>query len=311
VRTLPCVRTRFFIIEYKPQHLAFATPHADPANREAMYLIDADTGEVSDTIPRQPGEDEIATLRRRFPRQRGFKPRIGESTLGGSEFYPRMWRPGMPLHRAVAWQPWAASVEAARALFDGMRRVFRVVEPTTENAHVYGHEIRQLLILACTEVESAWKAILRANGYAPTSKGKPRDEKHWKTTDYVKLLGPMRLAEWSVEFYSHAEYRSIRPFARWKDANATESLSWYRAYNAVKHNRESHFSDATMAHMIDAMAAVFIMIKAQFGTFSFDGDRSEREEFRVSSMPKWLPEDCYVPYTANYGSHPQEVPYPF
>jgi hypothetical protein len=45
------------------------------------------------------------------------------------------------------------------------------VEPTEELLNAFGHKTRQLLILACTEVETYWKYYLDKAGITPTGQG--------------------------------------------------------------------------------------------------------------------------------------------
>lgn len=56
----------------------------------------------------------------------------------------------------------------------------------------YGHLIRNTLLLAAMEFENECKGVLVANNYVPP--GGPR----WNTTDFVKVLGPLRLQEYEV-----------------------------------------------------------------------------------------------------------------
>ena len=94
---------------------------------------------------------------------------------------------------------------------------------------MYGHKIRELLLLACMEVESSWTAVLKINEY-----GKGR----LTTQDYVKLLSPMYLDRYWVNLPSY-KYPSIKPFEGWDAEDPKPSpCHWYHAYNQTKHDRE-------------------------------------------------------------------------
>ena len=82
----------------------------------------------------------------------------------------------------------------------------------------YGHEIRNLLILACTEIEAHWRGILNANRVK---------KDRYTTVDYVSLLDAMRLDKFSVNFPRYPWLRSRRPFEGWTSAAPTQSLRWY------------------------------------------------------------------------------------
>lgn len=216
--------------------------------------------------------------------------------LGGC--HPRIARHDYPEPSQLYHREWRGSVQAARNLFAEMRDVFRTIEPVEANDVTHGHRLRELLILACTEVESGWKGVLDAQGYG--SGGRDLNRR-----DYVKLMKPMRLGEWTVHLFSHPGYRPIKPFAGWTP-NTTGTLPWYDDYNATKHGREQSFARATLKSMVDAIAAVYVMVRAQFGRFSYQrsGERhpekeplDEQDEFRVLASPAWALEEHYPPPT--------------
>jgi hypothetical protein len=186
---------------------------------------------------------------------------------------------------------YTGTVRIARSLFARLRDIFQVIEPCHEHDAVYGHELRQLLILACTEVESSWQAILKANGYPDTTKsGKPR---RWTTKDYVKLLEPMRLHSYRLSLAAHPSYGDIWPFQGWEADNATGSLPWYDAYNKTKHNREIELKRATLRDVIVALAAVHVMTVAQFGFGEVAMGQFHADAFNFLGSPRWWV-DSYV-----------------
>lgn len=228
---------------------------------------------------------------------------VAKCNLMPGEHHPRIWRPGAPRPELVYEREWAASVQAAQNLFGHMAEVFRFVEPSEANWTAYGHEIRELLMLAAMEVESGWKAVLRANGY-PVQGGR-----NWNRNDYVKLVGPMRLDEWEVRIVSHPEAGKVRPFEGWK-ANRG-GLPWYDAYNAVKHDREAAADRGSLRHCVDAVAGVFVMVCAQFGYWAEVGGAGELslahyqsviprelvavQKLRLTAEPKFGGGEKYVP----------------
>jgi hypothetical protein len=211
--------------------------------------------------------------------------------FGIGEYYSRIWRgdesPRTPLHELA----WASSYGAVSTLVRRMSEVFHYIEPNDNNAHSYGHETRQLLIIAATEVESSLRAVLLANNYLAFS---DRSAERLNTRDYVKLMAPMRLMEWTVRLTIHPAFGSITPFATWDEANPTTSLPWYDAYNAVKHDRENSFSRATLRNAVEAVAAAYVLVLAQFGEFD-NRQFLGLDEFRQISKPRFLPTERYVP----------------
>ena len=174
---------------------------------------------------------------------------------------------------------------AALLLFERLAELLEVIEPDAANAQAFGHASRQLLILACTEVEASWRGVLEANGYAGHG---------FNTHDYVKLLKPMRLAEWEVTLVHHSNWPAMRPFANWSATSPTPTLSWYDAYNQVKHDREGKLSCASLKNVLDAMAAVVVMAWATFGELVICKESVPLTAlFRATARPCWLPNEVY------------------
>lgn len=216
---------------------------------------------------------------------------VQKTQLGPGEFHPRVYRPpGAPRIDDFYTREWASSVQAVRNLLVGMRNAFRFVEPSTKNDDVFGHEMRQLLILASTEVESSCKAVLKANNYPAPANGR------WTTNDYVKVLGPLHLDEWEIALRDYPDYPRFKPFVGWNSGASTKSLWWYETQNDVKHDRETLFDRATFKSVLWAMGGAFIIVNAQFGQF---GRRSmqvyETDEFYVTKQPAWPLSEHYVP----------------
>ncbi|MGE0708612.1 MAG: hypothetical protein AB7N76_12670 [Planctomycetota bacterium] len=220
--------------------------------------------------------------------------RVAPAQLAAGCYHPRIWRPGGPSPFAdqgggVLQEVFLTSCSAVLGLLGYLTELFRALEPVPHNAGAYGHKTRELLLLACMEVESAWSGVLRANGY-------PGDR--WSTNQYVKLLEPMRLSEYQVQLALHPRWPAVRPFEGWNDQQPTESLPWYHAYNKTKHGRELHFELATLEATIQALAAAFVMVIAQFGpdAFGSPGSHVKGSEFVLIGKPtNFAPDQVYVP----------------
>jgi hypothetical protein len=159
-----------------------------------------------------------------------------------------------------------ASFVALRILLRKLEELFETIEPTTANGHTYGHRIRDVLLLACMEVESSWSAVLKENGYR-TNSGR------FTTTDYVKLLQPMLLDGYELHLQSYTSYPAFTPYANWATNNPTQSLAWYDAYNKTKHDREENLHHATLENAIFAVGATVVMFYAQFGNHFGTGNQ--------------------------------------
>ncbi len=223
-------------------------------------------------------------------------PRWGSTELAPGEFHPRIQpeaklgpprlTPDMP---ALFPRECQSALQSANILFARLAVVLRYLEPATANLDAFGHELRHLLVLACTEVETGLKAVLNANGVAGD---------HLNVRDYRRLLEPMRLGEWRVELPSYPEFPELQPFADWPDGPEHYGPKWWRDHNAVKHNREVALSQATLRNVLDSMAAVYITVAAQFGAECLHlryGIPNGFTDMVVADFPSWEPGEFYIP----------------
>jgi len=190
---------------------------------------------------------------------------IEHNLLEVGQFYPRIYRPMAPPFGRR--RPPRDEVTATSSLMqlasarEQLERVFRTIAPESNNFNAYGHEIRNLMLLACTEVESECKGILKANGVKV-----PKDR--WSTKDFVKVRDALRLEQFEVSLPMYPSLQKRTPFRGWDKDKPTESLSWYKAYNIVKHDRAEKFTEAKLIHAVDAVAACAVLLATQYGSIS-------------------------------------------
>ncbi len=203
--------------------------------------------------------------------------------------HSRIWRGDIvPLTQEES-RALASTGTATSSLLRILEQTFYAIEPNAENAHTFGQKLRHLLILTCTEVEAAWKGIMRANGVKKKKIG---------TEDYVKLLPVLRLDEWKLALPFYPDYPEVLPFKGWLPDQPTKSLPWYDAYQAVKHDREESLGRATLENVISASAAMLTLAAAQFGWHYWsDPDLNiglfAQTLFQFRAWPKWKPNERY------------------
>lgn len=211
-----------------------------------------------------------------------------ESSVPVGQFHPRIFRPvsalsGSPVDNVILTN----ANSRLKALLDFLETICRTVYPESKlnglgeevgNLAIYGHDIRNGMLMACTEVEAQLKGILRANHIRAES-----------TADYVKLCGTLRLRDYEIDFLSYSCLNNRRPFDSWDALLPSKSIAWYDAYNAVKHDRESDFPKARLEHLIDSIAAVAILLVAQFGP-----DRVRLGSMALTFSHEWQLDDYYI-----------------
>ena len=186
--------------------------------------------------------------------------------LAPGQYYPRIARPiDQHPQESPGWSPTIHTDAPAVAIYRGqlnaltaqLDRICRTIHPSADTLSAYGHAIRNLLILACTEVEAHWRGVLLADGVVGD---------RFTTNHYVKLVAAMRLNEYAVSLPSFPWLDPIRPFEHWgTSGRPTEEIPWFADYHAVKHDRESEFRRATLANAFCAVSACAIMMAAEYG----------------------------------------------
>ena len=132
------------------------------------------------------------------------------------------------------------------ALEDDLDRTSRYIEPAGQE-NVFSFEFAKILILACTEIEALFKAIC----YEIEKKQVAGDIGTYKST----ILGKYpKIVKATVTINRLG--RNVEPFAGWD----TGKLFWWSAYQNVKHNRGSHFCDATYINAATALSALYVLI---------------------------------------------------
>jgi hypothetical protein len=234
-----------------------------------------------------PGETIWDCMRRQTP---WFNPDVTEGhfhamTLGPGEFYPRIARPiALAGNESRLWSPnldgEKVYIASARGQLISLTRKLEIicqnVQPSERTFDVYGHEIRNLLILAATEAEMHWRGILVKNG---------SQSQRLSSKEFVKLVDPLKLSEYAITFYDFPDLQPIRPFAGWLEVDPTRSLGWYDAYNGVKHNREREFERGTLRHTFEAVSACIALLVAQFGLTALNAELSRSVTLKLPSWP--------------------------
>lgn len=230
------------------------------------------------------GVDGLAFMQATYGPPTGYD--VGWTERDAGVYTPRIYRGGWnlgwpgfyPDRTAAQENEFTTALEQEDILSSDLQEIARVVSPDVSNENAWGSKIRNLLMVACTEVESQMKGILKANGAMPTFK-------HFTTVDYVKLMAPLRLEEYTLKLARYRDYQDVVPFQGWTAANSTGSLAWYDAYIATKHDRELNFNRATLAHAISAAGALAILMAAQYGPPAIRP--VGRSLFTFVSMPEW------------------------
>jgi hypothetical protein len=120
------------------------------------------------------------------------------------------------------------------------------------------------MLRACTEFEANCKGILLANGYSPTRDGRLRSSDKWNIDDYWKINRAIKLSDYKILLKSwYPNPLQLQPFRDWQ-VTSHQGLSWYKAYNQAKHNRDTKFERSNFENTVEAIAGLLCVLFAQF-----------------------------------------------
>ncbi len=194
-------------------------------------------------------------------------------------------------------------IRAYMLLQKDLLELFNYIEPSDTALKTYSFRIQELFVRTCIEIEANFKAIFAMNKYSKKSQS-------LKISDYYLINSSHFLSDYSAKlpYWSENLMTADRtPFKDWgSPPNPKEPwvLKWYQDYNKTKHDRSNNLNLASFENLIDAFAALVILISAQYMSEDFspapgallvdsgwnDGyDSANGDYFRII-YPRHLPE---------------------
>lgn len=209
-------------------------------------------------------------------------------------YYPRIARENIKFNYVT--EEFLQDIRAYQNLQNALNELFNYIEPSTFNLKTYGHKIRELLILACTEVEYLLLKTLTQNGYSIKTR--------YSMDDYVKCKDILGLEKFEVELIQYPALKVFKPFYDWDVSKPTQTLPWYKAYNSVKHNRGDGITDANLEHVLDSMSAIHVLLESQYGKNIFQPWKrltDDKSIYKTLKSPVWLCSEITAPILFSNG----------
>jgi hypothetical protein len=175
------------------------------------------------------------------------------------------------------------------ALEHDLETVSRYVEFAKPNYDVYSIELAHLLFAAASEVDVIAKLLCEI--LDPSA---PRENiTHYRNV-LVAALPDLTTDKIFVPRYG----LTLVPWDNWTNANNANPL-WWRSYNRVKHERDTHFAEATLKNALNAMAAL-LLLNYHYYAYSLCSTLGHRippkettRELQPQSTLLRLPDDYY------------------
>lgn len=157
-------------------------------------------------------------------------------------------------------------VRAMHLIQSDLKLIFEYLEPSALCQSAYSYRTHALLMRTCIEIEANFKAIFEENIF--TSQVNSRlTIGHYRKIDASHHLSSYKvmLPIWEYEPLILTPFAGWAPFRGQALPNGVSpSLQWYQAYNASKHDRQAEFRQANLKNLIDAVAALVILVSSQF-----------------------------------------------
>lgn len=125
-----------------------------------------------------------------------------------------------------------------------------------EHLDTWSLKLGNILLILGSVLDSFFQVAIEDSYFDSIPKIKNIRSKSKKNiTDYRKVFESYyKLSEKYV--YIRSMERRIQPFVKWKQ---NQHLEWWRAYQLVKHNRFKNKKEAKLRHVLDGMAALFLL----------------------------------------------------
>jgi len=162
--------------------------------------------------------------------------------------------------------------------------VLRIVPYCKEHCQVWSPVLATVLMEACSQLDSLWKARSRLGD----SKVSSRD---LDIQDYFCKFGAEHANRWVVFFQDDGEL--LYPFAAWRclerfEKDAYQPVAWWSAYNDVKHDRLLYENRATIDNALNALAGLFLAIIRTPGAYRAMSQAGWFEHNARFVHPEWL-----------------------
>ena len=134
-----------------------------------------------------------------------------------------------------------------------------------KQAEVYSVKLAELLIRCATEIESLSKTLYRELGgnMTPIDNETGLERNLYFDKDCIKFLeDKWHISKKIVEviapnfYFTSDKYCSLTPL---HNAHKIGRCSWKKAYQAVKHDRTNNLEHATVANVVSALAALYLL----------------------------------------------------
>lgn len=139
------------------------------------------------------------------------------------------------------------------------------IEPHESNLHAYGPKLAKLLLTTGSEIDVTFKDLIdiknQKNSLSKNEENNMRDYREYAHNYLQRDLDQVEVS------FARSKLVST-PWNDWWESEedgrvpVNTSLSWWKAYNNVKHHRVECYHQATLENTLEALAGLFVLIGA-------------------------------------------------
>lgn len=141
-----------------------------------------------------------------------------------------------------------------RMLEDKFLITANYVEISQANQSTYSNEYALLLQSIGSELDSFFKVYC---GFNLTDRRNIADYAAFVLTDYPAIT--------TTQIQVLDTDMTVAPFDGWNTNTPAQSLSWWMAFDHIKHNRIENFPEANQTNILNILAALYLLKMKQFG----------------------------------------------
>lgn len=118
-----------------------------------------------------------------------------------------------------------------------------------KNGKTFSNEFAKLLLLSASEFEVIAKALCAESGNPVNDKANIKE-----ITKTILSIYP-NITNTKIS----TPYQIIEPLALWSTNNQNLGISWWHAYNKIKHDRTHNFEVANLINCLEAFASLMVL----------------------------------------------------
>lgn len=163
----------------------------------------------------------------------------------------------------------------------------KYIEPVEKNFDTYSLELVHQLQMIGSEIDVVMKVICESEPNV-SLRNRPNIQDYYP----IILQKFPDIKSLSVDFYN----LSYKPFEDWNEQCPSQSLTWWQAYNGVKHNRVVEFEKGNFKMVMYALSALCMLEMLYIKEISNIVDRPQKESdifyFPQIKFKSFSMEDC-------------------